>query len=461
VTSTVTRSPALPARPAPLVEAARTGRVLPAWPVTVPLLAYPLWWAAGLGVLVFSAAAAVMLVLLVRAARRGRRLRLPPGFPLWLVFLLVVVGGLAVLDVNPVGTLPLDAGGRLLGAGFRIGEYLTATVVLLYAGNLNDTELPRRRMVRLLGWLFALTVAGGLLGVVAGSFAFTSPVEWLLPARVRADGFVQSLVHPYAAQLMDLGDGVQPRPSAPWGYTNTWGNNFCLLVGWFVVACRDASRPVWGWLTLLVGLAVAVVPVIFSLNRGLWIGVAVAAAYVALRLAANGRLAALGALLAATALVGVVVAASPLGSVINDRLDHGKSNGVRTYLTQRAVTGVLESPVIGYGTTRTTAGGRHSITVGESATCARCGNFTIGGNGQLWQLLYAHGLLGTVSYLGFFAVGLWRFRRDNTAVGIAGGAVIVGSLTATLWYNALVTPLIVTLLGYALLWRQHIQEESR
>src|ERR1051325_415477 len=57
----------------------------------------------------------------------------------------------------------------------------------------------------------------------------------LLPAGVRNKGFVKSLVHPYAAQIMDLVGGEKPRPAAPWGYTNTWGNNLCLLAGWLVV----------------------------------------------------------------------------------------------------------------------------------------------------------------------------------------------------------------------------------
>jgi hypothetical protein len=91
--------------------------------------------------------------------------------------------------------------------------------------------------------------------------------------------------------------------------------------------------------------------------------------------------------------------------------------------------------------------------VGESAGCERCGNFTVGGNGQLWQLLYSHGAAGTAGYLGFFAYGLWRFRRDRSAVGIAGGAAIVTSFAAMLWYNALVTPLAFLFLAYALLWR--------
>src|SRR5213078_4404244 len=118
---------------------------------------------------------------------------------------------------------------------------------------------------------------------------FSSPIELMLPRHIRDNGFVQSLVHPTAAQVMDVLGHETPRPSAPWGYTNTWGNNFCLLVVWFVVAF--GRRRV---LTAAV-LAVAVVPVVYSLNRGLWIGLAVLGGAVALRLALRGRLWAVGA----------------------------------------------------------------------------------------------------------------------------------------------------------------------
>ena len=57
------------------------------------------------------------------------------------------------------------------------------TVLLVYAGNLDRRELPQQRLVRLLAWLFVVTVAGGLLGMVAARFEFTSPVELLLPHR--------------------------------------------------------------------------------------------------------------------------------------------------------------------------------------------------------------------------------------------------------------------------------------
>ncbi|HWH00143.1 MAG TPA: hypothetical protein VNV66_12665 [Pilimelia sp.] len=429
---------------------------LPAWPVVGLLLLYPLWWALGLGVLIFPLVAGPMLLLLVRVHHAGRPVRLPPGFAWWAVFLAAVVVSLAVLGVDPAGTVPGTAGSRLLGAGFRLGMYLALTVLLVYAGNLTEAELPRARLVRLLGWLFVVTVAGGLLGMFAGRWEFTSPVELALPARIRTNGFVQSLVHPYAAQIMDLVGGASPRPAAPWGYTNTWGNNFCLLVVWFVAGAWGAATRTRTRLFALACLAVAVLPAVHSLNRGLWIGLGLLVGYVAVRLALTGRLWAVGAAAAGAAALAGALAFTPLGEVVEKRLDNGKSNGVRMYLTERAVTGLADSPVIGFGSTRTTLGGRNSITVGESPGCARCGNFTVGGNGQLWQLLYAHGLAGTVAYLGFFGYGLWRFRRDRTPIGLAGSAAIVASFAAMLWYNALVTPLAFLFLAYALLWRNEL-----
>ncbi len=419
----------------------------PGWPLTGILLLYPLWWALGLGVLIFPIAAVPMVAILVRQRRAGRPIALPPGFLAWALFLAVVVVGIGALGEDPPGTVPGTATSRLLSVSFRLVEYLAMTVLLLYAGNLTESEVSRRRLVRLLAWLFLVTVAGGLLGILAGKFQFSSPVELLLPKHIRSNSFVQSLVHPTAAQVMDVLGHASARPSAPWGYTNTWGNNVCLLVVWFAVALRH--RLLW---TVAI-LGVAVVPVVYSLNRGLWIGLAVIAGSIALRLAVRGRMWAVGAIGLAAVGLAAALLLTPLGTVVGERLDHGKSNGVRGYLTEKAVTGALDSPVVGYGSTRNTIGGRQSIAVGQKPNCPRCGNFTIGGNGQLWQLLYAHGFTGTACYLGFFWYGLWRFRHDVSPIGLAGGAALLSSLVSMFWYNALVTPLALTMLGYALLWR--------
>jgi hypothetical protein len=438
----------------PAHGAAPVNRALPAWPVVGLLALYPLWWALGLGVLIFPILAAPMLVLLLRRRVRGRPILLPPGFLWWMLFLAAVVVSIGALGADPSGTVAEHASARMVAVLYKLAMYVALTVLLVYAGNLTEAEMPRRRLVRLLGWLFVITVAGGLLGLVAGNFEFTSPVEYLLPHGIGNKGFVQSLVHPYAAQIMDIVGGEKPRPAAPWGYTNTWGNNFCLLAGWLVVAAWR-SGPLRRALAVLVLIA-SVLPAVLSLNRGLWIGLGLLILYVAARYVMAGKLWIIGAVLAASVALVVALIASPLGDVVNARLDNGKSNGVRAFLTDRALDGFLESPVVGYGGTRNTIGGRQSIAVGESAGCERCGNFTVGGNGQLWQLLYSHGAAGTLGYLGFFVYGLWRFRRDRSAIGIAGSGALVTSFSAMFWYNSLVTPLAFMFLAYALLWRNDI-----
>ncbi|MEU4558969.1 O-antigen ligase family protein [Actinoplanes sp. NPDC023936] len=431
-------------------------RYLPAWPVAGILLLYPLWWALGLGVLIFPLMAAPMLFLLVRRRAAGRPLRLPPGFAWWAIFLIAALVSIAALGADPTGTVVERASDRLPAVVYKLSMYLSLTVLLLYAGNLTEAELSRHRLVRLLAGMFVLTVAGGLLGMVAGTFEFTSPVEWLLPSGVRNKGFIRSLVHPYAAQIMDLVGGEKPRPAAPWGYTNTWGNNFCLLAGFLLVAAW-ASRSAGKKALALLCLAVSAVPAVASLNRGLWIGIGVLVVYVAIRYVLAGRIWIIGVVLVAAGVLAAALTATPLGDTVQARLDNGKSNGVRSYLIERALDGFAESPVIGYGGTRDTLGGRNSIAVGESAGCERCGNFTVGGNGQLWQLLYAHGAAGTAGYLGFFGYGLWRFRRDRSPIGVAASGALVTSFSAMLWYNSLVTPLAFMVLAYALLWRDWIE----
>ncbi|MEV0715081.1 hypothetical protein AB0H87_10505, partial [Asanoa sp. NPDC050611] len=245
---------------------------LPAWPLSGILLLYPLWWALGLGVLIFPLAAVPMAWYLLKAQAAGRAVRLPPGFLFWVVFLAVLVIGVAVLGADPTGTVPERGLARIPGALFRLGEYAALTVVLLYAGNLNERELPLVKLVRQLGWLFVVTVAGGLLGVFAGTFEFTSPIELLLPDHIRDKGFIRSLVHPYAAQIHDILGDDRPRPAAPWGYTNTWGNNFCLLMVWFCAAVFGAAARRRTRVLAVACLAVSVIPVVISLNRGLWIG---------------------------------------------------------------------------------------------------------------------------------------------------------------------------------------------
>ncbi len=422
----------------------------PGWPLTALLLLYPLWWVLGLGILIYPLLAVPMGMELIRR----RPVRVPPGFVLWALFLAVVLVSLAALGYDPPGTMPGTALSRLPGAGLRLVEYASLTILLLYAGNLTESELPQRRLIRLLAWSFLITVAGGLVGTVWPYLSFTSPVELLLPGRYAHNAFVRSLAHPAVAQLQEVLGFPTPRPAAPWGYTNIWGNNFFVLLPWFVVAGWHQARARWQRIGTLAVLAVSVVPVIVSLNRGLWLGLAAAAGYVALRLAMKGRLLAIGALATGAAALVVLLALTPLGTLVNDRLEHGHSNDIRIYTTEQALDGVGYSPLIGFGSTRNTMGSDSSIAVGSSATCDNCGNHTIGSNGQIWLELYAHGFGGAALFLGFFTWLCWHYRRDGSATGIAGSTVLLLNLLASGYYNTLLTPLAFTFLSLVVLWRR-------
>ena len=203
----------------------------------------------------------------------------------------------------------------------------------------------------------------------------------------------------------------------------------------------------------MVLLLLSVVPITYSLNRGMWIGLGLAVAYVAVRFAARGRVLALGAIALALALGSLLFVATPLQGMVTDRLATGHSNETRTYLAQDALRAAQSSPLLGYGSTRQTIGSDASIAVGQTADCPKCGNRDIGSTGQFLLLLVAQGFLGLGLYVAYFVRTLWAFRHDSSPIGIAGTLVVLMSLLYGLFYSGLLIPLAVTFLSIGLLWR--------
>ena len=456
---TLPRRLPVPAVPGERVRPAPAGRrrlLGPGWPLAALIVLFPLWWAMGLMELIFP----VLAVPMARELMRRRPIRLPPGFLLWALFLLWVLLGAFLLGVTPAGTLPGTATGRLIGYSVKLIEFISMTVILLYIGNLREQELSRLRTIRMLGIFFLVAVAGGWLGTLLPFFQFSSPLELLLPGGMRSNLYVQSLVHPAAAQVQDVLGYSAPRPKAPFDYTNSWGNNVVVLGIWFVVGWAvhgsTLRRIAAGVLVCL-----AAVPVVYSLNRGVWMGLGLAVAYVALRMALRGKpIVLLGALALAVVAVSVVLL-SPLNQVIESRLANPRSNDIRASLNEQAVKVALTSPVLGYGGTRTALGSPQSIAVGRTSSCLRCGNAVIGSTGQLWQSLISYGYVGTGLYFSFFLFALWHYRHDGSAIGIAASAVIVLSLFFSLFYNVLASPLALTMISIGLLWRNEQARQAR
>jgi hypothetical protein len=418
------------------------------WPLTALLLGYPLWWALGMGTLiVFVLAVPMILQLWLR-----RPVRVPPGFGIWLLFLFWVVLSTLMLDVNPPGTLPAEAGDRTISVAFNLAGYIAVAVVLLYLGNLTEEEYPRAKLIRQLGIFFLYVVGGGLLGTYAPSFEFTSLVERLLPPAVAQNNFVQSLVHPAAAQLQTVLGYTAGRPSAPFGYTNVWGYVFTLLLGWFAVGWLLRRGP-RRWVGLGV-LAVSVIPVVVSLNRGVWIGVGVIVVFTVFWLTRNGNLLGLIALVLGLAVAVFVFFSSSLTSVVEQRLAHPKSDGVRSFTISRTLEVAQNSPILGFGSTRRTLGSSNSIVAKRTAECQNCGNPVLGSTGQLWLVIMAQGFVGAALYVGFLLRSMWAYRRDRSATAWAAQLGILLPLLYMFLYNALVIPLLITFLSIGYLWRQ-------
>jgi hypothetical protein len=432
----------------------------PAWPITALLVGYPIWWGLGLADFIWVLLIPPMVLQMVSWHLSGRRIRVPPGFGLWLLFLIIVVVGIATIGLTAPGTIASPVSHRVLAYANRTADYGGITVLLLYAGNLTESELSRRRLAWMLGLVGVYTVAGGLAGMVYPHLTFSSPLLHLLPKSVRGNPFIQASMEPGLSQVQNVLGSPGGRPKAPFDYTNIWGDCLTILLPYLFIGWWD-NRDKRKQLIVLGVVLAAIAPLLYSLNRGAWIAVAFSVGYLAIRFALRGRRALLGGLCAVIAIVGLLVVATPLKSVITGRLHNGKSNNLRANLNSLAIKDGLTSPFIGYGDTRQEQGSPRSIAIGPSPKCPVCGQLEVGSTGQLWLLLVCDGFLGTALFLGFFCYGVWYYRRDRSPEALLGVLVILLSFIYMFTYDAVSAPLGFTMLAYALMWKGSIYRRSQ
>ena len=424
----------------------------PAWPLTALLAGYPIWWLLGLADESVFILAVPMLLQMRTWRRHGLPIKVPPGFGLWLLFLICVAAGAATLGVTAPDTVTSAVSNRVLSFVDRGLTYGGLTVILLYAGNLTEAEQTRRRLAWLLGLVGLFTTIGGIGGVIAPRLQFKSPLAYVLPHSMQQNTLLQAALYPGLSQVTSVLGISEGRPKAPFEYTNTWGDCLTILLPWLVVAWWSyGGRRQRRW--LLVAMAIALIPVVYSLNRTAWVAIVLMALYFAVRMAARGKVAMLGMVLASLAIVVVAVVATPLQGLITSRLQHQQSNSIRALLSVAAVNDANAAPLIGYGDTRHLEGSAQSIAVGPTATCPTCGQYAVGSNGQLYLLMVCNGWLGTLLFLGFFAWLAWRYRRDKSPYGMVGVLVILLSFVYMFAYTAVTAPLEFTVLAAALLWR--------
>lgn len=388
---------------------------LPSWPLRASFALLPLWFLLGMHGFMWIVLAVPMAAALVQKSR----LVLPRGLGWWLLF----VG--AVL----VSALSLDSTGRFAGWALRFGYVLATLVIGLYVLNGGST-LTVWETIRSITWLWMATVVGGYLAFVVGTLSYRAPLYHVMPGALLENELINTLVTPSFADVQNIIGIDLPRPKAPFNYTNTWGSMLALLTPFAIVAASERRVGLPPRLIRLL-LAASVVPAVLSLNRGLWLSFGVGAIYVAIRLGFLGNTTMLFRGLVTACVLVAVLALSPLGDLIITRIATGHSNQDRAELITNALEGTADRPLFGWGAPRPGERGLPSV----------------GTHGQLWYLLFSHGVIGAAGYVGFFAsVGL-RTWRQRDPLGLWVHAVLVIGAVQLLFYLAIPSQMITMMVA--------------
>lgn len=395
--------------------AATRGPRLPAgWPLLVGFLGYGLWWALGAAPFVWIG---IAVPLVVHLAVRPEPVRVPPGAGAWFAFL-----GWMVLSATQV-----DTGGRLVGFTYRFAQYVAATAVFLAVYNLPRRELSDRRVSNLLVASWSTVVVGGFLALAVPTGQLPSLTARLLPAALADHDFVRQLITPTFAQVQMFLGFPLPRPAAPFDFTNTWGAAFALLLPWVLAAAVTGRRGRW----LPVALAASVVPALVSVNRAMFlsIGAALVVLVVAGRDPRLRRYA--RRILVGVVVIAALVSLSPLGSLVQERLDTPHSNNARTDIALETTERALDSPWLGYGAPRPYEGEGIRPPAGTQ--------------GQLWLVLFSHGLPG-LAFFGWFLVRLWVLA-GRSPQGIWLRMTLAAAAVQLPFYNLVGAPLVFIMLA--------------
>ena len=145
-----------------------TQRRPPGWQLYLLVGTYPVLWVLGLAYFVWPLAAGVFVLSLCMR----RSIRIPPGFVLWVLFLIWMLASVIELSTSQQVSLFL----------WRAIIYITATGLFLWIYNASADELPSLAVAQAMTVLWACAILGGLAGVIDPSFSFHTLGESLAPA---------------------------------------------------------------------------------------------------------------------------------------------------------------------------------------------------------------------------------------------------------------------------------------
>lgn len=404
-----TTSPMRPAA-AHRIEAAAH---LPAWPVAAMLVGYPIWWLLGFVDFAWIIFGAVMALYLAQTGS----VRVPRGFGLWLAFLVWMT----------LTAIRLDAYGRLVAFTYRHLTYLAATVLFVYVYNARRL-LHDRAITGLLLGFWGITVFGGFLGMWLPTATVRTPLSYVLPRALLDNELVGHMaIRRFAQYDADGWVQVAPRPSAPFLYTNNWGNVYSFLLP-FVVLKLIEWRGTRRFPLLLAAIVASFVPAAATLNRGMFLGLGVAALYLGVRYLLLGRPAVL-LCVAAVGLVGALAFVnSPWNQEFTSRVEDSGTTEARAEIYRATLASAADSPLLGMGGPRPNPNPNIP---------------PVGSHGQFWIVLHSHGVPGVLLFMGWFTLVVLRSLRRTDHLGLVANAVVLVGLMESLYYGFLPTGMMV------------------
>lgn len=189
---------------------------------------------------------------------------------------------------------------------------------------------------------------------------------------------------------------------------------------------------------LVMALPIGFVPAVLTLNRGMFLGLAIALAYISVRLALLRRTRAiLGLATIAIALV-IAVLILPVGDRLSYRLENSATNESRTSLYEEVLQSTLQSPLFGMGAPRP------SQDVGYPP---------VGTQGQLWLVLYSHGPVALIGFVGWFLIAFVGSLKRHDTIGLATSTILIVGTIEIGYYGLLPNGLPLMMIAAAIALR--------
>lgn len=402
----------------------RVGGELPRWPFSAMFVLFPIWWVLGPGDMAWIPFGAIMALYLWQ---RGG-IEVPRSFALWLAFLLL-------MSVSVIG---IDSPGRLIGFVYRAAQYATFTTVFVYVYNARE-RLSMRYVLGVLTVFWGWTVLGGYASIAFPLFSFDTLLSYVLPQGLLSNELVGEMATRRLTQYEPGGWlDLDPRPSAPFLYTNAWGNVYSMLlpVAFCYLRMVSGTRR---FMLLLVAIPLSLVPAFLTLNRGMFLGMGVALAFIAMMALLGSQRRLFVALLAVLVLVAGGAVAFDVDGRVEHRTEASATTENRANLYEETFERTLDSPLFGYGAPRP------SDVEGVPS---------VGTQGQVWTVMFSHGFPALIFFLAWLGWTFLATLQTRDPLRIALTSVLLVILVEAAYYGVATNGLILSMTVAALLMRR-------